>query len=456
MNPWRDVQQRITILLINNPLCSKFIRFIDDNPLYNGALVLGSGAVLAQAIGVLSMLVITRLYSPSDFGIYTLFSSFLAIVVGVASLRYEFAFPLINDDKRAANLLALCLIILIGTSAGFTFILLSAGVYLVNFFQMNSLAVFMWLLIVGFFGIGLYTILNYWAIRQRDYTRITYTRINQSISGAGCKILLGAFSFGPIGLIIGNIIGQMAGIGTFARALWKTEQNIFKNITFAGIKSVAKEYWHFPAFNCPGLLISTISLQIPPLILVALYDTQIVGFFTLAQALLVFPTSIISASVAQAFHGDIGMMVRQGSNELKAFYIKTVKHLTLVALPLIGISSLLAPFVVPIIFGDAWGDAGWYCLPLALMVIPGFIAATTNKLDVYGYNHWVLMINIIQILFVLCGFYLCNLLELPVLLTLTIYALIMLSMYVAIIVLNLKAISNVTRSMRSHTDNFKH
>lgn len=76
--------------------------------------VLAGGAVLGQAITVLVSPILTRLYSPEDFGVFGVYASILGIVTVIASLRYEYALPLPEDDAIAANILALCFLLLLG------------------------------------------------------------------------------------------------------------------------------------------------------------------------------------------------------------------------------------------------------------------------------------------------------------------------------------------------------
>ena len=182
------------------------------------------------------------------------------------------------------------------------------------------------------------------------------------------------------------------------------------------------------------------SLQLPPLILLALYDAQIVGLYALAQMIVVLPGSLISGSMGQAYLGEASKMVREGSRELRSFYIKTVKHLSMIAIPLIGIPALCAPFIFPILFGEVWAEAGWYCWPLALMVIANFVVSPTSRLTIYGYNHWLLIWDFTRIIGVIISFYLSYLLKLPIMLTITAYALVMFVMYIVSALLNLKAI----------------
>jgi O-antigen/teichoic acid export membrane protein len=427
-----------------NAYLSRVIEFVSRNPLYKGLFILGSGTAVAQLVGIASMPIITRLYAPSDLGILAVYSSILAIVGISATLRYEYAYALPKQDAGAASLFGLCLILLFSTTIIFALILFFGWNLLSSAFDLSSIEQYIWLLPAGFFGMGFYSILNLWAIRQRDYKRITCTRINQGIGGAMCKIILGILSLGPMGLIIGHLVSQIAGVGTFAHAIWKKERENLKRISLSDMRDVAKEYKGFPAFNFPASVLHALSLHLPPIMLLALYDSQVVGFYALAHMVMVLPVSAIQSSMQQAYLGEASKMVREGSRELRSLYVKTVRHLSMIGIPLISIPALCAPFIIPIVFGEAWVEAGWYCLPLVLAVTPQFIVTSTSKLEIYGYTHWMLMANIIRSVCVLIGFYICQMLGLPVLITLTIYASILLLNYIMLSMLNLKAISKFT------------
>ena len=441
-------QQRITTWFFShlipvvkrNPYAAQAIRFILDNPLYKGVLILGSGTAVAQLIGIVTMPIITRLYTPSDLGVLAVYTSLLAIVGIGATLRYEFAYALPKRDEDAINLFGLCLILLIITTAAFGLILLFGSELLTNIVDISSIEQYLWLLLIGFFGMGLYTILNYWAVRQRDYKRITYTKINQGAGGSVCKILLGILSFGPVGLIIGHIVSQGAGITTLARAMWKKERKNLKAVSWSRMKSVAKTYRSFPVFNFPASIVNTMSLELPSLMLLALYDPAVVGFYALANMLVVLPGRFVSGSMGQAYLGEASKMVRERSQGLRSLYVRTLKHLFVIGIPLVGIPALCAPFVIPFIFGGAWGEAGWYCWPLAVIAIASFVVSPTSFLHIYGFNHWQLMKDIVRTVAVIAGFYVCHLLGVPVLTTLVIYSMIVVIMYIIMIGLNLRAI----------------
>ncbi len=437
--------QRVISLVWGIPLGARLIRFIQANPLYKGVLILGSGTAVAQMIGILSMPIITRLYTPADLGVLAVYAALLAIVGIGATLRYEFAYALPEEDRDAANLFGLCLILLLITTMLFATALFFGSELLAGYYDgFGMIEPYLWFLLIGFIGMGLYTILNYWAIRQRDYKRITYTKINQGLGGSITKILLGLFAFGPMGLIIGHIVSQIAGISTLGRVMWRKERENLKSISLGGMKQVARTYRSFPTFNFPASIVNTMALQLPPLMLLAIYDARVAGLYALAHTVVVLPGSVISGSMGQAYLGEASKMVREKSRELRSLYVRTLKHLTVIAIPLIGIPALCAPFLFGFIFGEAWVEAGWYCWPLGLMVIASFVVSPTSKLTIYGYNHWMLIWDITRGFGVISGFYIPKMLELSVLFTLATYSLIMIIMYVILIFLNYIAINKFT------------
>lgn len=439
----------LVAILNRNKHTSKLFDFIMRNPLYRGVLVLGSGTAIAQLIAIITAPIITRIYTPSDMGVLATYSSLLAIIGIGAALRYELAFPLPKKDEDAINLFGLSLILLCITTVGLALVLVFGKELLFNTFNIGLNESYVWFLLIGFFGMGLYTILNYWAVRQRDYGRITRTKINQGAGGSITTILLGALSFGPVGLIAGHIISQVAGITTLARAMWIKEKKKLRSVTMSRMKSISKEYRSFPTFNLPASIINTLSLQLPPLILLALYDSNIVGFYALANMLVVLPGSLISSSMGQAYLGEASKMIREKSQGLRLLYTRTLKHLLIIGIPLIGIPALIAPIIVPFLFGEAWSEAGWYIWPLAAMAIAQFAISGIGYLSIYGYNHWALIWNAMRLIGVISAFYLSYLLSFPPILSLTIYSLIMVSMYFLSVLLNLKAILNYTKKMES-------
>jgi len=412
-----------------------------SDTLAKGIFIIASGTVIAQIIGIITTPIITRLYTPADFGALGLFTATLSILALAGGFRYELALPLPKDDEDAANLFIFFLLLLSVTSLCFFIIIYLLGDLILSFFHIDTLKAYVFLLIIGFFGASLYGALTFWVTRRRDYARITHTRIYQSSGGSATKILLGLFAVGPVGLIIGYLLSQMLGIGTFVRYMWKNDRAFFGAISFSRMVKNARQYIQFPLFSFPAGIINALALQLPIFMLSAIYGLNVMGMYAFAYELLILPSSLISRSMLQVYYAEVSNMMRENSNEIKNLYIATTRKLFLIGIPLIIVPCLLAPFFFPLIFGELWRDAGLYCLPLAILALSNFIVSPTSMLSGYGFNHWTLIWDISRTILVFVSFYVIQVLSLPVMIALFIYSSVMAFMYGVNYLMNIRAIS---------------
>lgn len=422
---------------------------ITKNSLFRGILLISGGTVISQIIGILTMLIIAHIYTPVDFGILAVYSSVLSIVALISSLRYELAIPLPKEDVKAANLLTLCFVLTVAMGLFIAIIVTFYSGLIISFMDIQQLSPFLWLIIIGFMGLNVYQILNYWAIRKRDYARITYTKLNQTIAGSLSKIVLGILSFGTYGLLVGDIISKISGIGTFITILVKQDLKSFKEVNIKGIVVVAKEYYKFPLYSFSASILNTIALQLPFIIIPLFYGLQEAGYYSLAFSVLGIPASLIGGSISQAFFGEIALLIRENPQKLESTYKNTTFKLLLISIPIILTISIISPYVFPIIFGEKWIKAGSYCLPLVLLLISSMTISPTSYLEVYGFNGWVLIWDLVRTVLVLCGFYVGHMCNLSSTEMIVVYGIIMTVMYIVCYFMNIMAIRKLVEKSKS-------
>lgn len=74
-------------------------------------LTLMTGTTIAQAIPIAISPILTRIYTPEDFGVFALYMAIASIVAVVATGRYEMAIMLPKKDSDAINIVALSILI---------------------------------------------------------------------------------------------------------------------------------------------------------------------------------------------------------------------------------------------------------------------------------------------------------------------------------------------------------
>ena len=89
-------------------------RFLKGNRFLKDALTLATGTFLAQIVPLAVSPLLTRIYSPGDFGLFSVYMSLISVLSAVVTGRYEYAIMLPQEDDDAANVLgvtAVCAIL---------------------------------------------------------------------------------------------------------------------------------------------------------------------------------------------------------------------------------------------------------------------------------------------------------------------------------------------------------
>lgn len=319
-------------------------------------LLTGSSAA-ARSLAVAVSPLLTRLYDPEALGFLAVFSGVLVPLIGISSLRYEFALLTIDDHAETRSIYRLCLWLLCFLSLAVTTI----GVVLMPLAgRVSSNEYAPWLLPlvgVGLLGGGYYNILTHRALRQQAFGALGVSRLAQGLSSASTQVIGGALLAGPWGLLIGAILGHAGGSVGLRRRLggrkdWSTTGR--RPPTF----EIAKAHWRYPAFGAPAVLLYKASQQGPGLLLAFLFGPAAAGSYLLADRVVGAPVKMASAAVAQTFASDAGRSVRLTGSVGRRKVLRTSGLMGALVGPPIIAGGLLAEWGFPIIFGGGWELAG--------------------------------------------------------------------------------------------------
>lgn len=346
--------------------------------------VLAGGSVLAQLISIIAAPISTRLYTPADYGVFSVFSALLGTVSIVASLRYELAIPLPKEDTESLDILTVCFLLL-----GVSFISTTVLVWLyadkiAGLTGSPNLRKWLWLLPFGAIGAGIYQALNYWALRRQKYTELAKTKFSQSVLGTGSMLGVAVWVPGPVGLLVSSILSQAAGIMLLQGDARVVAGSKGYRIGWGNLIKAAKSYRSFAFFAAGAALLNSAGSILPPLMFSRLYGEQVTGWFGMAQKVMLMPMSIVGAAVSQVFLGEAAKYVHGNPHDLQTIFSKATKKLVPFAVVIVAV-GFTSPFVFPIVFGENWHTAGvyaaWisiYC-GLQLIVSPISSVATLKK-----------------------------------------------------------------------------
>lgn len=369
--------------------------------------VLTSFTAIAQGINVAIMPLLSRIYSPEDFGIMAVFVSLTSILVELSGFRYYFAIPIPKETRFANALIILSFSIQAVFVSLLCLLLYCFGKPLLTIISMENLIRYRVLIPLAIGSMGVYLILTQWAIREGLFRVIGQTRITQSVCGAITMIVLGIFGLKPLGLLLGTIIARAGGIGTLGLAIIKGKG--LPRSTKRDVIYVASRYRKFPLYETWSGLLNTLGGQIVPILLISLYSSQIAGFFAMAQRLLAIPASFIGKAVGQVFYQRASIAKHQG--RIDSVSIRAYTILFQVGIFPVLMLSLFAPSLFSFALGDNWIIAGYFARLIGPWVAFAFACSPLDVLfavlEIQGTRLLIEMIqNLLKVAAVFVGTFL--------------------------------------------------
>ncbi len=348
---------------------------LSKSPFLRAVMALTSASALGQAILLAAMPLVTRLYSPSDFGVFAVFNAILAVLLVASSLRYELAIPLPKGNENARVILYLALLLNALVALVVLIVSLVWGRSIAALYDLPHLEQALWLLPVVLLGAGSYRTIRMWAVRHSDFRGIATTKITQSASNALVQILCGLASFGVIGLVIGQFFGYSAGTLRLARGVSFSTADISRTM-WRRMLVMARRFNRFPKFDVLASIVNTISLQLPNFLLAILFTPVVAGLYLLADRALGAPLSLLSQSIGQVLYARSRQAVEQGR-------IGGITRDILVGLFAVALLPALVMFfygenLFKLVFGADWGQAGVYASWLIIGIVANFLYSSVS------------------------------------------------------------------------------
>ncbi|MDV2481663.1 oligosaccharide flippase family protein [Methanoculleus sp. Wushi-C6] len=339
---------------------------------------LTSGTVIAQVAAVLLIPVATRIYAPEFFGVNQLFLSIATVITVVSSLSYHFAIMVTEEDEDSVNVLALCVVCVLGiaTLAGIVFV--AFGDWFGALFNMPMIADY--LILLPFFVIfsSLFVVLNDWLSRKVRYGPIARGTVINSVSTRVFQIGAGLVHASPLGLILGSVVGAGLAIIPHLRSL-REDAHLLRSVTPGRMKDLARRYSRFAIYASFGSLANSASWELPAFMLAYFFNPVIVGFYALAIMAVRLPMMLVGTSITQVF------FQKASEERIQTGSVRNVVrevHTRLIAVGLFPfvLFAILAEDLFTFVFGADWLTAGTYAMILTPWLFTTFAVSPITSL----------------------------------------------------------------------------
>jgi len=384
------------------------------------------GSVAAKMVGLLSMPVLARLYTPENFGRLSFFIATTAVIGSLVTFRYVAALPIPKSQIRAQALLLTVTSLALASSVIAT-ILLFGIARVCTRAKWCGLDVFWteywWLVSLGSLGVGLYEILTMWANRERRYTALAKSQFWQAISGTSVKLVGGFVAPGPVSLILGQVVQQSGGILGLVGSALVNLKRAWRRFRGKHIAAILVRFSDFAVYKLPAHFIYALAAQAPILLGMRIWGAAVTGQLGLAFQVVALPTVLISQNVSKVYYGELASIGR-ANPETASQLTKDMLHRMLLfgAVASAGLFAI-APTAFSIVFGAKWALAGDIARALALYIPAQFIASPIMAaFNIYGNQRQVLVIHASRGVLVIATLFACSHFGLQVTHTMYVYS----------------------------------
>jgi O-antigen/teichoic acid export membrane protein len=327
-----------------------------------------TGSAVAQAIPILGALVLARIFSPGEFGVY---ASWLGVVVFISVIitgRFEtsLAIEADGDPRRlafvstllAAGIASLSLLVL----------LLIASVVFPAMLQKIALPLLLCALPTAL-TIAIVQAWQSWAAAEGAYRKLTTIRIANAGAITVSQIIIGFFQPSASVLALGYLVG-----GVIACALCTTLMPLGKlPVEYRNFQSV-KHFWYrqrrFPLLSLPADAINTAAAQLPIIIVASRFGAEVAGLLAMTLRILGAPLGLLGKSVLDVFKRHAATRYRE-YGECRDIYLQTFKVLSGGSIVFVVAMFFLSETLFVIAFGEQWRFSG----TIAIWMLPYFALA---------------------------------------------------------------------------------
>lgn len=338
-----------------------------------------SGNVWGQAIAFLSYLVLTRLYSPDDFTLYSLFYSYIEVLIILSTCKYEQAIVVApNEDEAAAitrlslRLNAIVSVVLLGVVTLLCLFPVDGTLHWVGEHPLVAM-----LIPPMVFLCGTTRVYSFLFNRAKRFGPIALSEAVTATTGVVAKVVMGLFSvLHLVGMPLGTVIGKAAGNINYLIRLRRPPFStgigpLMRRTDGTHLRTVARRHSNYPRYTMPKELVNSLGYNLPFLWLAAHFDHTEIGLFSLALTVCFRPVNLFNTAFEKLLYVRLAEKVRQRqtiASDIRRFLL----YVNLVAVPLFVVAFFVAEPLMVFLFGAKWVGCGAYArclLPWVLLML---------------------------------------------------------------------------------------
>lgn len=378
---------------------------IKNSEFAKNVIVLFSGSFLSQMIPFIVLPVLQKyFYEPADFGLLAIFISFFELFARVASLKLEYGIVIQRKTRDAINLVFGAL------RVSWVMMLISLIIVslfkqeIANHFQEPELANYFFLLPIYILVTSFNDIASYWFNWKKRFATISVSKVVQTSSAEGSKVMMGLLGFNFVGLILGRILGFFIASGYYIFKFVKSDGKSLRLLNRKDSNRMIKENKKFIFFTTPSVFIgSLINLTYLNLFLIY-FGQDVVGNIGVSMVYLSSGFGVISISFSQVFYSKVAETT--DPVQLLSMYKRFAKNLMLIAIVPVLFVFLIPSSAVVYLLGEEWSELIGISRIMVLWLAVWFVSASLSFIYIrLGRQREMVFFDLLHLIIIVVSFY---------------------------------------------------
>lgn len=303
-------------------------------------------SILQTFLQFLQISILARLLSPADFGIVAISNT--AIIFFSLFANLGFSNSIISRQENNNKVLSSIYFLSIALGAIIFLSVFFSSSLVVNFYHEPRLSkvikIASCIFLVDYFG-SIYA-----ALLQKElkFKSIAIIEIICTLIGVSITIVLAYKGYKELSLVIGGLVADIC--RTLLRIF--LGRKLFSpslNFNFSKVK----EHLKFGIFNFGDGIIGFVQANWDNIIIGRLLGVQVLGYYTLAYQLAIFPINKINPIILQVAFPVIAKL-KDNASELRNLYLKILDIISYFNFPLLAGLFITVESIVPLIYGPGW------------------------------------------------------------------------------------------------------
>ena len=297
----------------------------------------GTGTLVANIITLLTLPLIAKIYSPFEYGKFTLILSAVSILLPFATLRLENLVVAGKDNEESLKIIYSAVFFSFVVSILTLVILISEIIFLDNIYLnisvLNSI-----LFSTMLFLQAIASLTGQYALRNREYTRLAASSIFQNFLASVMQIITGLVRPFLGSLLVSFIGGRFLGIlillGPKVKHIFKTK------ISIKVILVTIKKYFPTSILLILGGIFESLSIALPSAALSFYFGYEFAGYAGMINTVMMTPVLLVGGAFGSVLLSEL---TNSGRNYKRQ---KEILKYTTLRLALLSASYGLLTFLI--------------------------------------------------------------------------------------------------------------